>query len=546
MSWHGGGPVLLALLVLVGGFAGPVGAAAPVDTSAGHRGPSLAGGPVAPATHAPPDPESDVIGWEAGYWHNESIDVDQSDGLSDAELDAYVARSMARVEVIREREFLEPVPVEVISRATYRNQTLNRTHGANFTAWNNQVWEALFIVGEQSDVQGELETVYGTSVLGFYSPSDDEIKVITDTPDEPVLNNATLVHELVHAMQDQYHNLSQSKYQGETQDTQLAVDGLIEGEANYIERQYSQRCGAEWECVASPGSGSGGSGPQPNLGILLTLLNPYSDGPVYVNYLLNQAGWSAVDAAFADPPASTEQVIHTTDEAPVPIEFEDTATNGWTPFPGQGINGSDTVGEASLYAMFWYQAREYDAETIDPNSLFRGLENEFDTYNYDVSPSAGWGNDRVFPYRKRVGDETQYGYVWVTEWDTVVDADEFRQTYRRILATHGAEQVGQRTWVIESGPFADSFRVVQEGTRVTIVNAPETADLADIRPDIEHRPLETPTRTASPSPPPPTTEQVETPMPVATTTTAPGQPGFGALAALAAVLVALLGRRRRL
>ncbi|HKL30417.1 MAG TPA: hypothetical protein VJ898_14260, partial [Natrialbaceae archaeon] len=58
---------------------------------------------------APPDPDEDVIGWENGYWYDESIDVDQSDGLSDAELDRFVARTMARVERIRGLEFRENV-----------------------------------------------------------------------------------------------------------------------------------------------------------------------------------------------------------------------------------------------------------------------------------------------------------------------------------------------------------------------------------------------------------------------------------------------------
>ncbi|MDX1748601.1 MAG: hypothetical protein R3324_21930, partial [Halobacteriales archaeon] len=44
--------------------------------------------PVSAAEAPPPDPETDRLGWENGYWYNESITVDQSDGLSDEELDA--------------------------------------------------------------------------------------------------------------------------------------------------------------------------------------------------------------------------------------------------------------------------------------------------------------------------------------------------------------------------------------------------------------------------------------------------------------------------
>lgn len=87
----------------------------------------------------PPDPESDTTGWENGYWYNESVSVNQSDGLSQEELRAYKARSMARVEFLRNREFLTSVPVNVISRETFRNQSLNQSTNASTAAWNNQV-----------------------------------------------------------------------------------------------------------------------------------------------------------------------------------------------------------------------------------------------------------------------------------------------------------------------------------------------------------------------------------------------------------------------
>ncbi|MFC7190435.1 hypothetical protein ACFQL7_11610 [Halocatena marina] len=63
---------------------------------------------------APPDPNTDTLGWESGYWYNESITVDQSDGLSESELDAFLARSMARVEHIRRLEFTEQVEIEFV------------------------------------------------------------------------------------------------------------------------------------------------------------------------------------------------------------------------------------------------------------------------------------------------------------------------------------------------------------------------------------------------------------------------------------------------
>ncbi|MFB6280573.1 MAG: Hvo_1808 family surface protein, partial [Haloferacaceae archaeon] len=453
-----------------------------------------AGGAPDRRAAARPDPATDRIGWEAGYWHDDPIDVDQSDGLSERELDAYVARSMARVEFIRRAEFTRRVPVEVIDREAYRRRAGGDNESAAFVAWNNQVWEALFVDGEDSNVQERLGRTIGSSVRGFYTSGEDEIRIVTDTPSRPVIDNATLVHELTHALQDQTVDLTRESLRRDTQDGDLAADGLVEGEANLVQRLYERRCGEEWECVGTPapraggsgggggsGSGSGGS----NLGILLTILHPYSDGPVYVNAIRERAGWDGVRAAFDDPPASTEQVIHRTDEAPTPIRFEDRARGDWRPYPDEGENGSDTAGEASIYVMLWYQAQTANADTVDPGAIGR-TSSPFDIYNYDARPSAGWANDRLFPYRDGPpgGNDTRHGYVWVTEWDTERDAREFRRAYGAILDARDARARDDGIRVIEDGPFADAFLVVRRGTRVTVVNGPTPAAVEALRPGL--------------------------------------------------------------
>ncbi|WP_318568262.1 Hvo_1808 family surface protein [Salinigranum marinum] len=471
--------LFVVVLVVLSGCSAPF-----VDGPPAISGDEADGGSGGASADAPADPETDRLGWEAGYWYNESIDVDQSDGLSDAELDAFVGRSMARVEYLRDIEFESEVPVEIIARSEYRNGSSEVPTPAEseFAAWNNQVWEALFISGEDENVQRQLSDTQGSSVVGFYAPVDDEIKVITETPDSPVIRNSTLIHELVHAAQDQRFNLTSARYRGDTQDGDLAIDGLIEGDANYVQREYTRRCASgEWECVATPAQSGGSDGPQPDLGILLTVFQPYSDGPVYVSSRKENGGWDAVNAEFDAPPESTEQIIHVTDEEPVPIEYTDRARNGWALYPDQGVEGSDTVGEASIYAMLWNQARSADAETVDPRGLF-DTDSDYDTYNYAAEPSTGWANDRVFPYHKGSGSAAEYGYVWVTEWDSTADAREFHEAYRAVLRAQGATQEADRVWVVSEGPYADAFRVTRSGTRVVIVNAPTSSDLGDVRP----------------------------------------------------------------
>jgi hypothetical protein len=67
--------------------------------------------------------------------------------------------------------------------------------------------------------------------------------------------------------------------------------------------------------------------------------------------------------------------------------------------------------------------------------------------------------------------------VWRSTWDSPADAREFFDGYRTVLDEHGAVERGDGVYVIESGPYADAFRVVRRGETVTVVNAPTIEDL---------------------------------------------------------------------
>jgi hypothetical protein len=392
----------------------------------------------------------DRLGWEDGYWYDESLAVDQSNGLNESERRVVVARTMARVERIRGLEFEERVPVEVITREEYRQRRADRgSRGEAFGAWNNQVWEALFLVGEDRNVSEVFDDVFGASVTGFYSPARDEIVIVSDT-ETPRIDRVTLAHELVHALQDQHHSLGTSP---DTQDAQLAENGLVEGDANAVQRVYEDRCAESWDCLPRPDR-VGGDGSFDE-GVFLAVFTPYAEGPRFVAALRERGGWAAVDDAYDRFPASTEQVIHPErypDDRPANVTVPDRSAAAWERFD---LNPkADTVGEASVYAMFWANgqvAREGGAR-----------------FDYDHPLSAGWAGDAVVPYRN--GDD--YGYVWTSKWDSPGEAREFLDGYRALLDSRGAREVGDGVYVVDDGPFADAFRVTRRGDTVVVVNAP--------------------------------------------------------------------------
>ncbi|SFR69938.1 Hvo_1808 family surface protein [Halogeometricum limi] len=414
----------------------------------------------------PDDPPTDRIGWENGYWYNESIDVDQSDGLNETEQEAFVARTMARVEQIRQLEFDKTVPVDVVSREDY--QSNRNVFVSEPDPWEEQLYEATFLVGEDESVAEVFSELYGGAIAGYYTPSNDRIVVVSDS-EAPTMSRATLAHELVHALQDQQFGYAAPP---QTRDGTLAEDGLFEGDANYVESLYAERCAAEWDCVESPAREAGG-GSSFDFGVYLTVYAPYSEGPEFVAALRERGGWEAVNAAYDDVPVSSEQILHPDaypDERPANVTVPDRSSNEWSRFDRDPA--TDRLGEVFAYVMFW------DARAIDQSSL-RQQTGAYSRYNYSTGATVGWAGDSVVPYRS---DDGEYGYVWATEWDTKGDADQFRRTYERFLLQlrMNADRVDESTYVIESGPFADAFRVTQDGTRVTIVNAPTAEQLDDV------------------------------------------------------------------
>lgn len=420
------------------------------------------------------------LGRVNGIWYNESLNVTTNDGLTDEELSLVVSRSMARVEHLRGLKFQSMVNITVISRETHRASTRNETVNSGFRHWNNQVWKALFIVGDDEDIVEEFGTIRSESVSGYYRIGTGNITIVTDDPDAISINTETLAHELLHALQDQHFNLSSDQFQGAVQDEQLGYQGLIEGDSEYIRSLYMSKCRFEWDCLSSDGaSSSNAASPELNLGIWGVLYHPYSDGPAYVHDIVNTDGWNAVNYRYISPPTTSRELIHRERFFKTGMEFNDTSSSSWSRYRDYGVEGMDSVGEASVYMMFWYQSTEYGAGVIEPNQFVTD-PNPYSSYNYESEPSSGLVDDLVVPYTNFETGET--GYVWVLEWETEDDVTEFVWEYFRILRAHDATVHETGTWSIPDGGFGGAYRVSQNGTTVTIVHAPSIPALDEIRP----------------------------------------------------------------
>ncbi|WP_232687036.1 Hvo_1808 family surface protein [Halobacterium zhouii] len=477
--------VALVALVLLAGCQSPVGTGPATSPDETTNAPTPDGQNGTEFDYA--DPESDVLGWEGGLWYNESIDVTVEDGLNATERNATIDRAMARVEQIRRLEFEKPVPVEVISRETYRSEYAGGGNASDaLQTFDDTKFEALFLVGENNSSLAVQESNRGSNVLGFYTPRDDRIVIISESS-TPTIEETTLAHELMHALQ--FRNF-EANFSSPTRDAANAHSGLTEGEASFLDSKYSQRCGTNWSCVAPATAAGGGGGGSLHLGVYMMKYFPYADGSEFVEHFYEQGGWDRVASLYENPPTTSEQVAQPEkygEDQPTNVTLPDRSDANWDRVTVEGRAPYGEVGVGGLTAMlaypYYHQGRP--GNVLGPRAFLNidqnGNLDRTDPFNYTTTPVDGWDGEKMYIYES---DSGEAAYTWRLAWDSERDAREFASAYRNLLQYWGGERVDAETarWRIPEGEsqFADAFRVTVEGDTVTIVNAPTVEQLDDV------------------------------------------------------------------
>ena len=150
---------------------------------------------------------------------------------------------------------------------------------------------------------------------GFYDPTTKHLYVrsITLNP----LAQSIIAHEMTHALDDEYFDLTKIEKASKNSDQDEAVHSLIEGDARAVENRFNmalttqRKAQEDAERSAMLGTieaQAGGGAPSPFVLELFSLF-PYEIGSGFVVQLVNDGGQARVDQAFRKPPTSTLQVI---------------------------------------------------------------------------------------------------------------------------------------------------------------------------------------------------------------------------------------------
>jgi len=292
-------------------------------------------------------------------------------------------------------------------------------------------------------------------VVGYYDPRRDTLYVVDDVPEGQL--QPILVHELVHALQDQHMDLdSLTRSVNEQNDRATAAQAALEGHATYAMMEWliSSQTGASVDLTAMPDLGGllGGLDPSILAGtpvmrdapriVRESLIFPYIGGLVFL-----QRVWSADPARplpfGADLPESTEQVLHPDRflgdrDHPSDIVFMEDPPASWREIH------SDGLGELETRVL---------------------LEEHLGDPGRAATAAEGWDGDRY----RLLRDGGREVLIWASVWDSERDAIEFEEEVRRAFEERYAGDADARLVAVE--------RRQEEGRPVVIVvDAPEGLD----------------------------------------------------------------------
>ncbi len=384
-------------------------------------------------------------------------------------LDASLTSEIDQIQsqVIQERGLqpTHPVPVVLLSPDELRQNVVN-DFLADYT--DEEVADDVLELSTIGLLEPnfDLRTLYvnllSEQIAGYYDNETGEMFVVQGQGFQGP-ERLTYSHEYTHVLQDQNYNIKTGlNYSDDACEVDsercAAIQALLEGDAtlsqtfwyqNYSTNQDKQQISDFYNSLISPVYDSAPAFLKDDF------VFPYNQGATFVQDIYGQGGWAAVDAAYQNPPVSTEQILHPNlypSDTPIPVTLPDLTSalgEGWREV------SRNQMGEWYTYLIL---ARGADANArLDDTTA--------------QSAAAGWGGDN---YVVLHNDSTgQTAFVMKTLWDTANDAAEFASAFEKYATDRfgvtSSTQGNTTTWSYESGLTT----LYQSGDTTIWITAPD-------------------------------------------------------------------------
>ncbi len=325
----------------------------------------------------------------------------------DAELGAMASEVFTEVAERSGLAILKPVRVAKRSRAElqdYLRLKLDEELPPEEAEEIVAVYALLGLSPEDLDLREILLSTYLEQVAGFYEPDSTALFLVDDQPMEDL--KAIVVHELVHALQDQHADLDALVSKEKGSDSQIAAQAAIEGHATLVMMEWTiaqQQRSVDLEDLPDFGAmiGPALAGVKDQYPALARapriiqegMLYPYLEGAGFVLDLWKSGGGRSSPLAH-NLPVSTEQVSHPNKtrgaDRDLPLEV--------------AFGGPEAVYENGLGYMEVGVLLEEWLGSSESREL-----------------AEGWGGDSFRLY----GQAGSWSVRWILAWDDVASRDRF-------------------------------------------------------------------------------------------------------------------------
>jgi len=310
------------------------------------------------------------------------------------------------------------------------------------TALQQAMLQVVGLLPPSMDLRATLLGVLENQVGGYYDPDTKTLCLVERPGGAPaVADRLILVHELTHALDDQYVDLNQlmRAHSNQSEDMDLVVASISEGSATGLMVQYLARLQAAGRLDMKALQEYAQQEAERS--------QPLLDAPPYFSAMVasyicgmqflakgnlmalalapdNKAFGESFLATVKNPPRSIEQILHPAkywDFAALdePVVVDDGSVRRWLARPGLHVVHSDTLGELLTAILAGPKDRRLDAAQLQLPGAW-------------TSPAAtGWGGDRFYLLAEgSSADEARRTLsglrgVWVTAWDTTADRGEW-------------------------------------------------------------------------------------------------------------------------
>jgi len=351
-----------------------------------------------------------------------------------------------------------PVPAGTLAEPELRKK-MSESVAENLSASQLKAIEigakAFGLIPESLDLSRYLPDLLTSQVAGFYDPErhymalvrreGEAWKAVEGRDPEDVI----VVHELVHALQDQHFDLQTFETADPLSDESTALSALTEGDATLTMTSFL--AGKNVETV--PGMGEamstflqdpaamasdvpgGEEMAKAPAWIRDSLLFSYIQGFSFCLDVRRAGGQKLLDYAFAtDPPRSSEQILHPEKwrgrrDDPIILSWPDLAA----------------------VLAGWARVSEGEAGEATIRTLLRESSHNREKAQ---AAAAGWGGDRFVVYEK----DGRRLLVWWTEWDSEADAREFQKAARGLGAGWQVEALSPRRVQVVRGALPKEQR----------------------------------------------------------------------------------------